>query len=182
MITKVISGCQTGADEAGLAAAYDSGIETGGYIPKGHKTLKGPRPDLTRKYKLTEHSSSNYKERTWDNIQASDGTLRFANNFGSPGERCTFNGIKNYDRPYLDLKVTSRIFGLYDIKDGRESPFLYDAGAIGIIHDWIRINDIRVLNIAGNAEETHPGIYKVVYDFLLKVFEEYKNTKQVIIT
>ena len=32
-ITRIISGGQTGADRAGLAAAYELGIETGGHCP-----------------------------------------------------------------------------------------------------------------------------------------------------
>ncbi len=157
MLTKVISGCQTGVDEAGLAAAYDYGIQTGGYIPKGHKTLKGPRPDLTKKYGLIEHSSSGYKERTWDNVQSSDGTLRFASNWKSSGEICTKNAIINYNKPYCDISIPD---GLDDTK---------------FVLQWINDNNIKVLNIAGNSEQTSPGIYKITYEFLMKLFKELKN-------
>jgi len=177
MLTKVISGCQTGVDEAALQAAFDRGIETGGYIPKGYKTLKGPRPDLAKKYKLIEHSSSSYKERTWDNVALSDGTLRFANKFTSPGERCTYNAIQNYKKPNFDIYVTGNIIhSQYDIIEHKYSTFLYEVYTVGVIDQWIKQNKIKVLNIAGNSEETYPGIYNTVYNFLLKFFEEYKNT------
>jgi RNA polymerase sigma factor (sigma-70 family) len=41
MVRKVISGGQTGADQAGLFAAEAFGIETGGWMPKGFLTLAG---------------------------------------------------------------------------------------------------------------------------------------------
>ena len=46
MIERVISGGQTGADQAGLAVAKRLGIPTGGCMPKGWLTEAGPRPDF----------------------------------------------------------------------------------------------------------------------------------------
>jgi hypothetical protein len=48
MIRKIISGGQTGADQAALDAAIKLGIPHGGWIPKGRLTEKGTLPD---KYK-----------------------------------------------------------------------------------------------------------------------------------
>ena len=53
MITKVISGGQTGADRAGLFAARKFAIETGGYAPRGWLTESGTAPWLAD-YGLTE--------------------------------------------------------------------------------------------------------------------------------
>lgn len=47
MIEKVISGGQTGADVGGVLAARLHHIKTGGWMPKGWKTLNGAR--LTRR-------------------------------------------------------------------------------------------------------------------------------------
>jgi hypothetical protein len=49
MVRKIISGGQTGADQAGLAVAKRLGISTGGFMPKGLLTAAGPQPDLTRR-------------------------------------------------------------------------------------------------------------------------------------
>ena len=38
MLTKIISGGQTGADRAGLDVAIEFDIPHGGWIPKGRKT------------------------------------------------------------------------------------------------------------------------------------------------
>ncbi len=44
MIKKIISGGQTGADQAGLDVAIELGIPHAGWIPKGRKTEKGTLP------------------------------------------------------------------------------------------------------------------------------------------
>jgi Circularly permutated YpsA SLOG family len=41
---KIISGGQTGADQAGWRAAKACGLETGGWMPKGWKTELGCSP------------------------------------------------------------------------------------------------------------------------------------------
>jgi len=45
MLTKIISGGQTGADRAALDAAIKMGIEHGGWTPKGRKTEDGVLPE-----------------------------------------------------------------------------------------------------------------------------------------
>lgn len=47
----IVSGGQTGADQAGLDAAINLGIPYGGWIPKGRLTEDGPLPE---KYQLQE--------------------------------------------------------------------------------------------------------------------------------
>jgi len=46
MLERVISGGQTGADQAGWRAARASGIPTGGAMPGGFLTEDGARPDF----------------------------------------------------------------------------------------------------------------------------------------
>ena len=72
MIKKIISGGQTGADQAGLEAAIELGIAHGGWIPKGRKTEDGPLP---AKYKLKEMGTTSYPKRTEQNILDSEGTV-----------------------------------------------------------------------------------------------------------
>lgn len=49
MIKKIISGGQTGADQAALDVAIKLGIPHGGWIPKGRKTEDGPLTDRLHK-------------------------------------------------------------------------------------------------------------------------------------
>lgn len=102
-LTTVISGGQTGADQAGLVVASRFGLKTGGWMPKGFRTLQGLRPDFGPKYGIKEHTSPEYAPRTEKNVQDSDGTVRLAVNFQTAGEVCTLKAILRHKKPYLML-------------------------------------------------------------------------------
>jgi len=138
MLTKVISGGQTGADQAGLVAARDAGIATGGCAPKGWKTQDGPAPWLGTDFGLVEHASPQYPPRTEVNAGTSDGTLWFGRTT-SAGFRCTQKACIKNGRPF-------RIF--QSVEDAVK---------------WITDTGICVLNVAGNRENTNPGIYESTY-------------------
>lgn len=151
MLKKVISGGQTGADQAGLKAAKACGLETGGWLPNGCITLEGNCPELLAEYGMKEHPMSGYPARTEANVKDSDGTIRFAKHFSSAGEKCTLRAIRWFNRPYLDVHVDS-------------------LPPVAEVVGWIKTNNIQVLNIAGNSEQTAPGIGEIVTSFLLSVF------------
>jgi len=153
---KIISGGQTGADFAGLKAAKDFGFETGGMLPKNCRTLDGPRPEFLTEYNMVEHTSYSYVPRTEANVRDSDGTIRFASNFKSNGEKCTLKAIKWFNRPYIDV----------DIKNPRP---------VEEVINFIKQNNIQILNVAGNSELTSPGITETVYNYLINVFKGLKN-------
>lgn len=157
MIKKVISGGQTGADQAGLKIAKLYKIETGGYAPKGFITKDGPNRTLLQKvYGLTE-SDGSYKKRTWENVESSDGTIRLAVNFTTTGEICTLNGIKKYKKPWIDVDLLKP----RPVKD---------------CFDWLVFHQIEVLNIAGNTQNTLGfDIYKMTCEYLKEFFKLVKR-------
>ena len=57
MLEKIISGGQTGADQAVLDIVIKLGLPHSGWIPKGRITEEGPLPD---KYKLKEMPTDSY--------------------------------------------------------------------------------------------------------------------------
>ncbi|MCK5542927.1 MAG: hypothetical protein KAI40_09555, partial [Desulfobacterales bacterium] len=85
MLKKIISGGQTGADQAALDSAIKFNIEHGGWVPKGRKTEHGV---LSAKYKMDEMKTEDYRARTHQNIIDSDATLIIA------GGNLTGNGIR----------------------------------------------------------------------------------------
>lgn len=151
-IRMVISGAQTGADIAGLEVAKKFGLETGGTIPFGYKTLDGPKTEYRELYGVEMHHSSSYVPRTRLNVKNSDGTIRLASNFDSKGEICTLKAIKDYDKPYFDVELT-------------------DPCNVGHVLEWMEEHDIKVLNVAGNAEQTSPGTHERATNFLTELFE-----------
>src|SRR4029077_13907284 len=75
MLHKLITGGQTGADRAGMDFAIETGLEHGGYVPRGRKAEGGRIDD---RYNLIELSTSSYPARTRRNIEKSDGTVIFS--------------------------------------------------------------------------------------------------------
>lgn len=143
MLVKVISGGQTGADQAGLAAAKLLGLETGGTAPFGYRTDEGPARKLLRDtYGLKESLSREYAVRTVTNVRDSDGTVVFGDG-ESPGSKLTIRQC---------------------IKTGK--PVCLNPSA-DELRAWIDGHAIHVLNVAGNRERTNPGIYDRVRTFLV---------------
>ncbi len=153
-LVRIISGGQTGADQAGLIAAKMVGLETGGWMPKGFRTLGGDRPEFAALYDIQEHFSRQYPPRTYQNVFESDATVRFAADFASAGERCTLKAIKEADKLYFDINII-------DSSD-RQSASAFAA--------WLTTNQVKTLNVAGNSEKTAPGIQEFVITYLMKTF------------
>jgi len=152
MLTKVISGGQTGADRAGLFMAKAAGIQTGGWMPKGFLAQDGKHPEFAAEFCIEEHSSPKYPPRTAMNAKSSDGTMRFATNWDSAGEKLTLKMVHQYNKLVFDVDP-----------NGGTTP--QDAA------DWITQNNIKILNIAGNSERTSPGIGDFTIGFLAEMFE-----------
>lgn len=49
MLERIVSGGQTGADQAALRAARAAGLPTGGWAPRGWLTEEGPAPWLANR-------------------------------------------------------------------------------------------------------------------------------------
>jgi hypothetical protein len=58
---KIVSGGQTGANSVALDRALSSGIERGGWYPKGRKAEDG---GVAGKHPLIENPSTSYVQRT----------------------------------------------------------------------------------------------------------------------
>ena len=154
-ITKVISGGQTGADEAGLFAAEEFGLETGGWMPPKFMNEWGHKLEYAERFGMKEHTARGYAARTRANVRDSDGTIRFAVDFRSAGEKCTMKAIREFKKPYLDINVDNDLAIKTDCETAAQ---------------WIQDNNIQVLNVAGNRESTRPGLCKKVQKFLKEVF------------
>jgi hypothetical protein len=162
-LVKVISGGQCGVDVAALRAAKAHGLQTGGMMPRGFRTLLGQRPEYAADFGVIEHTDSAYSPRTFCNVAAGDGTLRLAANFESAGEQVTWAAIVRHRKPYLDVTLV-----LSELAPG-EWMLVPD-----LLHDkvanWIREKKIVTLNVAGNSEWTAPGIEKFAEVYLGLVF------------
>lgn len=150
MITKIISGGQTGADRAALDAAIEYGIPHGGWVPRGRRTENGRLPDI---YRLKEGTTIDYSQRTELNVLESNGTLIFYRGELRGGSALTQEMAKKHGRSCL-------LINLEEITEYQ---------AVGIIKSWIDIKEIDILNVAGSRASEDPLIYNSVKDIIKSV-------------
>jgi hypothetical protein len=159
MLTRVVSGGQTGVDQAGLRAAKTSGIPTGGIAPKHWRTEAGPAPWLGTTFGLTECLSADYGIRTRQNVEAAGATLIVAERIESAGTMLTIRCCDRLNRPFLTVLVGRRA--------GRIEVLNWPAADAA---DWIRSCGARTLNCAGHRESGCPGIGEFAERYLTEVF------------
>jgi Circularly permutated YpsA SLOG family len=123
MLSKVISGGQTGIDRMSLEVARELGLPTGGSAPKDFLTEDGPDPSL-QDFGLVALSNKVYKTRTLKNVIDGDGTVIYGDLTG--GTRLTAEFCEQENKPYI------------------VNPTSDDLAA------FVRKNGIQVLNAAGN--------------------------------
>ncbi len=146
-ITKIISGGQTGADRAALDWAIKDGIPHGGSIPKGRRTEDGPLPD---KYNLQEMPTASYPQRTEQNILDSDGTLIISHGPLKGGSALTRKLALRHGKPCIHINL---------------NQFSQEEAASGIL-EWMKENEIKILNVAGPRASEDLRIYKETIDLL----------------
>jgi hypothetical protein len=152
MIDKIISGGQTGAEQAGLRAAREFGVPTGGRVPSGFLTEDGPRPEFAQLYGSADLPAG--EQPTWSerNVRDSDATLWFGDTT-TPGAEVTVRACLWFGRPCMPVYPAAS-FGPSDVAT------------------WISDNQIRTLNVAGSSEGESPGIGVWVERFLGQVLRE----------
>jgi len=152
---KIISGGQTGADQAGLDAAIALGIPHGGWCPLGRRSEDGP---ISSKYSLKETLSEYYRDRTTRNVQDSDGTIVFIDGSidAEPGSALTLNLCKANERPNLMINLS--IDSVVD--------------AAKLVQAFVRDRKIKILNIAGSRASISPALGVKVFEVLKLAFSE----------
>ena len=152
-IRKIISGGQTGADRAALDFALKKGVKTGGWVPKGRIAEDGV---IASAYlNLEETNTENYRVRTELNVRDSDATLILSQRDLTGGTALTKELALKYQKPYLHIDFRSKSI----------------ENAIFETKQWLRMNDCRILNIAGHRASEDSEIYQITYEFLAKLFD-----------
>lgn len=132
-------------------------------MPQGYRTTLGPlSPELVELYGLQETESEGYPQRTQKNVQVADGTIQFAYNWNSPGERLTSRLVKEAEQPnyQVTLLLTLDECTVFDVYSDH-------LGEVGKVAAWIKENEIEILNVAGNG---NTAIEDCVEKFLGQVF------------
>ena len=142
----IVSGGQTGADRAALDFAILSTIPHGGWCPRGRVAEDGAIP---ASYRLKETPEAHYDQRTEWNVRDSDGTVIFSIDPQlSGGSKTTADFAASHGKPMLHLYP------------GKSPAMDRD------LLDFINVNSIRVLNVAGSRESKESGIYRFTLETL----------------
>jgi len=189
----IVSGGQCGADLAGLEAAKDLGLDTGGWMPKGFRTENGPAPELAKKYGLCEMPTDSYRERTMANVDLGDATVAFLlvnePNLGAgtrktigfclhgkwcaPADEDEWRRVTAKNKPVLVINASrwgvSTSTGQYDTSS-------WDADAKAL-RAFLKMHPIRILNVAGHCEFAGGTWCKAVREFLVHALQKYKDTE-----
>jgi len=165
MITKIISGGQTGADRGGLDAAIHCDLPHGGWCPRGRKAEDKVIP---AEYHLTEMLSAEYLPRTQANVIDSDATIIFTYGPLSGGSLKTVTYAHHLEKPYhdIDLLRTTPQKAVIEIMRwlaGDEELNNYD--------EYVACPPPLkcILNVAGSRETHAPGIQEAVFRLMVDV-------------
>jgi hypothetical protein len=152
IITKIVSGAQTGAERGGLDAAIDCGLPYGGWIPKGRRAEDGIVPETYAD--LSETASKDYIVRTEANVVDSAATLVLARGAPTGGSLMAAEFAVKHKRPHLTV----------DLNIGR-------AASTDLIVRWLNASPLSegVLNVSGSLESKSPGIQEVSRRVLVEV-------------
>ncbi len=146
MLEKIISGGQSGADQAGWRVAKAFGVSSGGWMPRGFLTEDGPHPEFAEQFGAAELPVEIRLNETERNVLAADATLWFGETT-TQNAQATVAACQRFGKPCMPI----------------------DPGASfepAQVATWIRENQTRTLNVAGNREVEEPGIGERVEHFL----------------
>jgi hypothetical protein len=156
-LIKIISGGQTGVDQAALRAARDCGLEIGGWCPPGRVCEKGVIPmefplQETGQERSPDAPDVPRSQRTEWNVRDSDGALMItaSESATDPGTRWAAECAARFEKPLLVCQVD-------------------DPDAVENIRQWIVGFQIGTLSIGGPSEGTAPGIAEKAYALVNRV-------------
>lgn len=147
MITRIVSGGQTGVDRAALDAAMFLAIDHGGWCPKGRRAEDGKIPE---KYLLQETPELAYAQRTGWNVRDSDGTIIIKRGLIRGGTAYTMRCCEQSGKPCL-------IVSLDEQADHSK------------VKRWLSEQHIKCLNIAGPRKSQDETIYELAYQWIISL-------------
>jgi GT2 family glycosyltransferase len=137
---KIVSGGRKGVDRAALDAAMSLGEAAGGWCPEGRLAEDGVIPP---RYPLQELPGGGYPERTEWNVREADGTVIFHSGLLEGGTKATAGFCAEMQKPCWLIDASAA------------AP----EEAVRQLAEFVRVNQIGVLNVAGPRASQWPRGY-----------------------
>ncbi|VAW18959.1 FIG00495883: hypothetical protein [hydrothermal vent metagenome] len=153
---KIISGGQTGVDRGALDAAFEAGFACGGWCPEGRMAEDGP---IDNKYPLKAVPGGNYSGRTKMNVRDSDATLIIYHKELTGGTLLTRNYAQKINKPLF----------LYEIDSSSATA------SIDEVTDWVKHNNVIILNVAGPRQSEWQDGYSVAKNLILALIRYFSG-------
>lgn len=147
MIRKIISGGQTGAEQAALDVAIKLGIEHGGWVSSRHIAED---ETLLDKYQLQEMEQTNYARVTEQNVLDADATLILFQNQITGGCAISRRLAEKHKRLLLAIDLNT----------------MAAFQAAQKVEPWITAHNIKILNVTGPKTGEGPDIYQLTLEIL----------------
>jgi hypothetical protein len=159
---KIVSGGQTGVDQAALRAAMAYGLAIGGWSPPACVSEDGKIPEIFPLKETPEERSQDAldiprSQRTEWNVRDSDATLvLWPGTFDKRdlGTRYTVDCALRYKKHLSICDATEQ----HDVDKAIE---------------WIIRNNIETLNVSGPSERTSPGVGALAERFVRELLHEH---------
>lgn len=148
MIRTVVTGGQTGVEQAAWAAARRAGIATAGYMPRGFLTEEGPNPRVGALYGAIEFPFDDAR-RIRANLRRADGLFWFGDP-DAPEALDTFAACREQSKPFLTIDP-----GLTPLAE---------------VVSWLRIFETATLVVAGIRGSRAPALGTRAETFLDRAF------------
>lgn len=150
MLRKVVTGGQTGVDQAAWDVAIRLSLEQGGWVPEDGSNEDGPIPS---RYRFERLDRGGRDERTRRNVRDSDATLILSRGLPTGGSALTWEEARRMAKPVIvvDLGAVDR------------------GASVRRIRGFLREHRVGTLNVAGPPRSLDPDAGSLAEQLLLEV-------------
>jgi hypothetical protein len=136
MIEKVVTGGESGVEQAAWLAARRAGVATGGYMPRGYATEDGPAPRVGALHDAIEFPLSE-AQRLRANLRRVDALLWFGDPLSGEA-KAVFEACRELGKPFTSAQPGST--------------------AVSDVVSWLVVFEVKSLMVSGSPPSRAPGL------------------------